>query len=475
MDIRSAPFATSDAGLVQIRSTSQHAAQDTVWGMGFLLSPFYVVTCAHVVNAALGRDVRDRSIPPHDTTVAVTMPLANDISDGEGGTEMPRITARLLQFRPPGRLPSDDIALLCLNAAAPAEVGVTVLADIPSVQLANNELDVFGAPTGTTLPIHFAARFAGKTNQAWVQIDDVASRGMFVTGGFSGGRVWSHNHEAAVGMVVAKHISADQRVAFMIPASSIQDFLKDVPGETRYVSPGFCRSWTITASLSFLLILTHFLGDRMTNYPAALALGAGNPVMNAFHGLRISSILVPLMLYMLLRFSQAFSEHPWWQRVPLFGYMREPSKPARSKLTAALTLFLFVVLPVSAQIHFFEGFIRKGDVYIDPPVFGMTAECLTKKGETCDGYCTHGDAGRMSLVQAKAPARGGYFDNAYHYGDLGPGKPLSNSVTFFPILEPLLYGGLLGLTMTLFAHLIIGMLMRPMRFLHPNPEPASTD
>ncbi|NEK35626.1 trypsin-like peptidase domain-containing protein [Rhizobium leguminosarum] len=462
MDARYAPFATSDAGLVQIRSSS-----DTVSGMGFLISPWYAVTCAHVINAALGRDVRDKSIPPEDVTVTVTAPLAEDVSDGEGGTGMPRTTASLVRFRPPGRLPSDDIALLRLSRAAPQEVGMTLLAAIPAPSLANNELDVFGAPSGTTLPIHFPARFAGKTNQAWVQIDDVTNRGMFVTGGFSGGRVWSHNHEAAVGMVVAKHISPDQRVAFMIPAASILDFLQGIPGEIRRVSPGFCRAWTFTASISFLLILTHFLGDRMTNYPTGLALGAGNPVMNAFQGLRISSILVPLMLFMLVSFSRSFSEHPRWQRVPLFGNMREPAKPARSKFTAILSLVLFALLPAAAQVHFFEGFVTKGHVYIDPPVFGMTAEALGREQQICDGYCTHVDAGRMQLVTPINNAPGGYFDNAYHYGDLAAGNPKSNSVTFFPILEPVVYGILLGTSLGLLAYLLRCIISTPIRLRAP--------
>jgi hypothetical protein len=205
----------------------------------------------------------------------------------------------------------------------------------------------------------------------------------------------------------------------------------------------------------------------MTNYPAGLALGAGNPVMNAFQGLRISSILAPLMLFMLVSFSRSFSEHPWWQRVPLFGHMREPAKPARSKFTAILSLVLFAVLPVTAQVHFFQGFATRGHVYIDPPVFGMTAEALRREQQMCDGYCTHADAGRMHLVRPINNAPGGYFDNAYHYGELTAGNPKSNSVTFFPILEPVVYGILLATSLGLLAYLLNCIFSRPIRLRAP--------
>lgn len=446
------PFGTPDAGLVQIKSLDGKMA-----GMGFLVSRSLVITCAHVINAALGPNVTDSSLLSRSSEVTVAFPFAAY----DNGKVAPEIAACVLRARPPGRLPSDDIALLQLRSEAPEEVGVTVLASVPGPQLAGNELDVFGAPIGTELPIHFAARFSGRTSQAWIQIDDADRRSVFVTGGFSGGRVWSYDHEAAVGMIVAKHVNPAQRIAFMIPAKSIVDFLEEAPHEVRRNGPSFPRTWTITASLLFLLILTHFLGDRLMGYPSFLALGSGFPVMNAFQGLRISSIAVPVLLLMLCRFAWSYEQHPWWQKIPRFGYLRDIARPATGRVSAALSLFFFAVLPLAAQIHFFDSFVTKGQVLIEPSAFNMTGEALQASGYKCEGsYCEYEKAGRMNLVEAADNASARYFDNAYHYGELGP----SRSVTFFPILEPSLYAGLLATSIVLFLALIWQLVSRPSRF-----------
>ena len=144
---------------------------------------------------------------------------------------MPRRKARIVGFKAPGRLPTDDIALLELEEAAPSEVGQTVLAEIRGVALDGDQLGVFGPPAGSRLVVHFDARFGGKVNPSWTQIDPVSPGGDFVTHGFSGGRVWSFNHDSAIGMIVAMQTSEAQRRAFMIPAAAIRRFFVGLPRE----------------------------------------------------------------------------------------------------------------------------------------------------------------------------------------------------------------------------------------------------
>lgn len=426
-------FGTPESGLVQILGTG-----GTACGMGFLLSRTDVVTCAHVVNDALGLGRYNRVRPASDASITVAFPLAEDDVTGTSNVA-PTAQARIVEFRPPGRLPHDDVALLRLSEAAPEEVGVTVLADIRGVPLDGDDLDVFGPPAGSTLPIHCDARFAGKVNQAWTQIDSVGSNASFVSGGFSGGRVWSHPHEAAVGMIVAKHDSETFRRAFMIPASAILRFVPGIPGETRRVGRGFGTTWTVFSTIFLLLILTHFLGERIGNYPSVLALGNGNPTLNGFFGMHFNAILMPIALLMCLRFARGFKEHPWWMRLPAFGLGAGPAKPTASRITCLTTLCVFVFVPIYLQSHFIRRFNSQGYVYIYPADFGFTVAALSAEGQFCDvrsvERCTHPCAGRYSLVTPGNGAKGGYVDNAYHYGDLKAEKP--NSVTFFPILQPL--------------------------------------
>ena len=442
---------TPDAGLARILD-----AQWMPRGMGFLLTRSLLVTCAHVVNAALGRDDYDDRAIPEDTRVTVTFPLAQSVACGDPPRlEVATRSGRVVRFVPPVDLPNADIALLELDEPAPPEVGVTILADLTGQPLEHEELGLFGAPAGTTLPIHFGARFAGKTNQAWIQVDDTDGRGTFATGGFSGGRVWCYRHGAAIGMLTAKHVNDDLRRAFMIPARTIARVLGEVPVERRAIGPRFCRNWTLFATASFVVLMTHMLANRIGQYPPTWSLGFGNSVVAAIFGAILGAVLLPANFYMLMRFARAFRHHPWWMRLPQYGHLSDPPRPAGSPTAAVLTLFLFVAVPLYLQGHFLDTVRTRGKIYIyTGDSFGYSEEELVAAGQRCGRdtvrLCTHPDAGLFSLVPAKPTAEGtprprAYFDNAYHIGDLDLKPPYTK--TFFPILEPavVLAGTVLGL------------------------------
>lgn len=452
------PFGTPEAGLAQVMI----GETDDPGGMAFLLSPRLAVTCGHVVNVALGRDKGERLPVPEGARVIVRFPLADDITYADGSFELAERRAAVVRFRPPGRLPTDDIALLALDEPAPKEVGESVLAEITGIALDHDELGVFGPPHDSNLVVHYDARFGGRVNPSWSQLDAVTPGSDFVRGGFSGGRVWSYAHEAAIGMVVAMQMSPTQRRAFMIPAAAIRRFLPTVPSELRALWPNFCSVWTVFSTCFFLLVLTHFLGERIGQYPSFLSLGEGNTVVAGFFGMMINAVLMPIAFAMLLRFASSYSEHPWWMRLPRFGWFAQVPRPAASRMAAALTLAFFVAAPLYIQAHFVHMFNKKGDVYIYPEPFGYSSEELEKTGNRCYcpsvHYCTHRDARFFSLVTPKPGYPGGYIDNAYHYGDRGLKPP--NSVTFFPILQPLMIYGL-SLASLIMAIVLIKRLLRP--------------
>ena len=104
-------------------------------GAGFLVSPTEVMTCAHVVNAALGRDPHSQDVP--DLTVRLSFPLLP-------GT--PVLGARVDRWLAPPRTGAagDDIACLRLAGPVPARAAPARLATTP--QRIGQIVDVFGYP-----------------------------------------------------------------------------------------------------------------------------------------------------------------------------------------------------------------------------------------------------------------------------------------------------------------------------------------
>ena len=107
-------------------------SKEAVCGAGFLASPGHVMTCAHVVNAALGRELLE-SDPP-DAALPVDFPIA--------GTA--RIRGRVVEWR----LPHVDAAVLRLEEPCPTDLHVRELLvmDDPSGRL----FQALGFPDGFT-------------------------------------------------------------------------------------------------------------------------------------------------------------------------------------------------------------------------------------------------------------------------------------------------------------------------------------
>jgi hypothetical protein len=459
-------FATADGGLVQVEDAYGNGR-----GMGFLVTRRKIVTCAHVVNVALQRDIDDTSPLPSNARLSITFPLAADLP--EHG--IPVLMAKVLSFGAPGRLFGNDIALLELDEDAPEEVSITVLSNLIATDLRTDKLDLFGPPAGGVAPIHFDGQFSGNVNQAWLQVDAINPRDTFVVPGFSGGRVWSFTHEATIGMVVAEHTGTTKRRAFMLPAASLQKSLQAIPSETRTVTVRFCQYWSIFASLYFLLILTHFLGERIGDYPAFLALGAGNSVVNGLHGLRICTVLLPFALVALIRFVRGFAQHPWWMRLPRYGQIAANNRTTTSRISAGLTIFLLLIFPLWAQGHFIDELFGPR-IFIETKAFGYDSKLLKEHGEDCYGdRCTFRGAKVFDLVPAAEGHRAPYWNNAYHYGRADSDDRAPNTITFFPILEPSLYITVMMLNLILFANLLLRIARPPTWRLDSTRKPISSN
>ena len=88
--------------IARVRAT----AAGPVIGTVFLISPRHVMTCAHVVNEALGL--------PWDTSADPAEPVWVDFPFAQAGSG-PGLSARVVEWRPPSNAPASDIAVLELE------------------------------------------------------------------------------------------------------------------------------------------------------------------------------------------------------------------------------------------------------------------------------------------------------------------------------------------------------------------------
>lgn len=416
-----------NAGIATIR----HKSENYHAGMGILVDRRHVITCAHVINVALGHDAGSEIYPDNDSFVVVRFPLL---------ANQPEINAKISSWRAPGLVPQNDIALLTLSADAPEEAGIAILADISEIPLDSDRLSVFGqsetGPSGDYwIGNNVDATFMGSTTAAWIQIDSVDHSGAFVEPGFSGAGVWDATHRVVVGMVVAKRVSETAKIAYMIPACDLATEIPRLPIERRNLSSTFSPTWTILATVTFILVFAHFAVQRGAKNLEALSLGGDNAQLAAFWGMHVVAVLLPCLMWLFFRFSTAFRQHTWWQKVPALRLSLVP-QPSPRPLSAIAAIVLFVVLPFAAQAHFISQF-QDGKVFVQPLAFGCVTNELVDRGMICDrkdGLCWFDRPRLVSLVKTCDGSDAPYWNSAYRYGNNpAPG----NWVTYYPVLQPL--------------------------------------
>ncbi len=396
-------------------------------GMGILVDQRHVITCAHVVNVAVGHEDTSQIEPGPESRVLVRFPLVGD---------RPEIVARITQWRAPGMFPRDDIALLTLETDAPESAGKAILADITGMQLDSDRLSVFGLSSDRWIGNNVDATFMGSTTAAWIQIDAVDNAGAFVEQGFSGAAVWNATHQVSVGMVVAKLVSPTEKIAYMIPAYDLAAVLPELSIERRDMSSSFAPTWTILAAVTFILVFGHFAVQRGAKSLQTFSLGGDNTLLAAFWGMHIVAALMPVLMWLLYRFSTGFRLHSWWQRVPAFGRLSLVPQPSTGRLSALATILLFVALPFAAQANFYSHFLD-GKVFVNPSHFACSFEDLEHRGMTCDRHeqlCWFDNPQKKALVRTCKPfVAAPYWNSAYRFGD-SP-KPM-DWVTYYPFLQP---------------------------------------
>lgn len=187
------------------------ARQNTPCGTGVVLEGERVLTCAHVVNAALKlpRESKDRP----NQIISLDFPL----SDSER-----RVTANIVFWDH-----DIDLAVLKLIDSLPDEVKPIFLTITD--ELWGHSVQAFGFPSKHELGTWADCKLRGSVTSKWVEIIDPITTGNFIQQGFSGGPVWNETLQCCVGIVIAVDKNEERRVGYLIPAHKIAEKWKELP------------------------------------------------------------------------------------------------------------------------------------------------------------------------------------------------------------------------------------------------------
>lgn len=188
-------------------------------GCGFAVTSRHILTCAHVVNAALGR-TGDAAKSCPGAELKIRFPYLQDASP---------LRAKVVYWKPPAY---DVQKLPSANLGVEEDIaGLELLDPLPSIEsiqledaIAQAQFKVFGYPKKTSQGAIAEGKIQDKLPLGWFQIDGTCPEGLWAEPGYSGTAVWGHSTEAVCyGMVVAAKTREDgSKTAYMIPAQKLQ-------------------------------------------------------------------------------------------------------------------------------------------------------------------------------------------------------------------------------------------------------------
>ncbi len=202
---------SAESAVVRIRGVGGSPA-----GMGVAIGPRQVVTCAHVINAALGLVHRSQAQPSRATTVQVEFPLI------DGG---PIRTARVVAWTaPPQRGTGGDVACLELNENAPSDVPYARFAQ--SDTSPDDELLVFGYPSTVTRPngVWVRVSLVNAVEGGLIQVESRSEYSIRAQPGYSGSPVWRRSDSRVIGLLHATAPAEElNRDAYLLPPPLLAD------------------------------------------------------------------------------------------------------------------------------------------------------------------------------------------------------------------------------------------------------------
>ena len=185
-------------------------------GVGFVIDDRHIVTCAHVVNIALGREQRSQDKPGENDWVEVDFPLLGDAEYA------PSRVCRVDVWVPPpatGLSGGDVAGLVLTNDDLPNGAGPARLSDLASAQDAMVYVFGFpGDPPRTRNGAWAVHRFRGVVGAGTIQIDAEMDSAIRAQAGYSGSPVVVSNGSGdSVIAMLAVTSRGDHRDAYAIP------------------------------------------------------------------------------------------------------------------------------------------------------------------------------------------------------------------------------------------------------------------
>jgi len=193
-------------------------------GMGVAVDHRHILTCAHVVNDALGRQAESREPPDKgQDKVHVVFPYSASGKPISGGVQI---------WIPVGTERLSDVAVVELDEDIPKDVGVPSFSCEQETH--HRDFEVFGATSEDPRGGIVEGRIKGNLPNGTVELTGKGFEDIFISPGYSGAAVWSTNLRKVVGIVSQKKRDTTVLVAYMIPASLLKQawpFLPDSNGE----------------------------------------------------------------------------------------------------------------------------------------------------------------------------------------------------------------------------------------------------
>lgn len=191
-------------------------------GCGFAISPRYILTCAHVVNAALGTPTNGRERWP-ESTIEVVFPYHPDAKP---------LKARVVYWKPQKfeQIPStkidieEDIAGLELLEIEPQVSPIEVRS-----ASSDQAFRTFGYPKKTLYGGVAEGKIQAELPCGWFQLDGTCPEGLWAEPGYSGSAIWhkkdkgDDQDDCVYGMMVARRVDDKTKIAYMIPSEGLEN------------------------------------------------------------------------------------------------------------------------------------------------------------------------------------------------------------------------------------------------------------
>ena len=184
-------------------------ATGAIAGAGFLVSEHHILTCAHVVETALGKKLGSLQERPNEE-LSFDFPLLSPSQYFRA-----KVVSLLPVLTVTGQ-PSagEDIALLEITTGTlPSNYRVPSI--VPSDVL-RTTFESFGFPSGKNNGVEAKGITGVSISQDCIAIEDTKTTGYFIEQGFSGAPIYSTDSKAVIGMVV--RADKEHKLAYMIPA-----------------------------------------------------------------------------------------------------------------------------------------------------------------------------------------------------------------------------------------------------------------